>query len=122
MKKKDLMFVALLVIIGTLAYVIAFGNPLNKAPSGKYSSFAQCLTDNGAVMYGTDWCPHCKNQKAMFGDAFANINYVNCDNDKKACEDAGVQGYPTWHIKGQVLVGTQPLDVLASTAGCELPN
>lgn len=32
--------------------------------------FAKCLTEKGAKMYGTSWCGHCKNQKALFGDSF----------------------------------------------------
>ena len=45
---------------------------------GKYDTFAQCLTENEAVMYGTDWCSYCQNQKSLFGNSFNNIAYVNC--------------------------------------------
>ena len=33
----------------------------------KYDSFAQCLATKQAKMYGLYWCPHCVEQKEMFG-------------------------------------------------------
>ncbi|MFH1400946.1 MAG: hypothetical protein ABIH41_05485, partial [Nanoarchaeota archaeon] len=31
--------------------------------------FARCLTQSGATMYGASWCPHCNDQKEMFGSS-----------------------------------------------------
>ncbi|HLC96181.1 MAG TPA: protein disulfide isomerase family protein [Candidatus Nanoarchaeia archaeon] len=87
---------------------------------GQYDTFAQCLTEKGTVMYGTDWCPHCKDQKAMFGPSFEYIDYVNCDFNRERCVAAGVQGYPTWIIEGLSYPGTQQLTRLASLSGCTL--
>ena len=44
----------------------------------KYDSFAKCLARKQAKMYGLYWCPHCIEQKEMFGDAFHNVPYVEC--------------------------------------------
>ena len=116
-------FGAVVVVLAVASYFVFFSSSdFGAAPDGKFAQLAQCLTEKGAVMYGTDWCPHCKNQKAMFGGDFKYINYVNCDENKQACADAGVAGYPTWHINGKVLLGTQPLDVLAEAAGCTYPS
>ena len=103
--------VVLLVILTWLALPTA---------SGEYDTFATCLTDSGAVMYGTDWCSHCQAQKAMFGSSFENVKFVNCDFDKDACLIAGVTGYPTWVINGESYPGQKPLVQLASLSGCEL--
>lgn len=84
------------------------------------TSFAQCLTEKGVTMYGTEWCGHCKNQKEMFGNAFQYINYVDCDLDKAACSAAGVRGYPTWNIDGENYPGEKPLAQLSELSGCEL--
>jgi hypothetical protein len=91
-------------------------------PSGasEYDTFASCLSESGAVMYGTEWCSHCKDQKEMFGDSFDNINFIDCDRDRDACLIAGVQGYPTWVIGGESYPGQQPLQELADLTGCEL--
>src|SRR3989338_746412 len=87
---------------------------------GKYDSFANCLTEKGATMYGTEWCSHCKNQKADFGKSFKLVNYVDCDRNSQACLSAGVRGYPTWAINGSNYPGEQQLYRLASLTGCEL--
>ncbi len=87
---------------------------------GAYDDFAKCLTNNGAVMYGTDWCHVCKDQKALFGKSFDYVNYKNCDASKSECDAAGVSGYPTWRINGTNYVGLQSLEKLASLTDCSL--
>lgn len=59
-------------------------------------AFAKCLTDKGFAMYGAVWCSHCTAQKALFGDSFKYIKYVECPDNINLCLDKGVQGYPTW--------------------------
>lgn len=88
---------------------------------GKYDTFANCLYEKGAVMYGTEWCSHCQSQKKMFGKkSFDYINYVDCDYDKNECLKNGVKGYPTWIIDGEQYRGEQPLARLASLTNCTL--
>jgi glutaredoxin len=88
-----------------------------------YDDLATCITDSGAIMYGTEWCPHCKDQKEAFGSSFENINYIDCDKDKQTCTDAGITGYPTWIMgDGEHLIGTQSIAVLADKTACELPT
>jgi glutaredoxin len=78
------------------------------------------MTENGITMYGTERCSHCQNQKALFGDAFANVSYVDCDADRQACLDAGVRGFPTWiDSENNPYPGTQTLERLAAISGCE---
>ena len=91
-----------------------------KASVSENDNLAQCLTEKGATMYGTEWCSHCKNQKAAFGNSVELINYVDCDVQASECRKAGVRGYPTWKIGGENYPGEQPLGRLASLAGCEL--
>lgn len=89
----------------------------------KYDEFAQCLTDNNFTMYGTEWCPHCKDQKALFGDSLDLVDYVNCDLKQSVCREAGITGYPTWGTNSsEKLVGGQTLEILAQKSKCELPN
>jgi glutaredoxin len=76
------------------------------------------MTANGATMYGTEWCPHCKAQKEEFGNSFKLIDYVDCDKYMQQCQDAGVEGYPTWKINGTNYPGTQNLYDLAKNSGC----
>ena len=87
---------------------------------GDYDNLAKCLTEQGAKMYGTEWCSHCKNQKAAFGSSFQYVDYIDCDKNRDECVLAGVKGYPTWKIDGNNYPGEQQLNNLASLSGCEL--
>jgi len=87
---------------------------------GKYDDFAICLFEKGAVMYGTEWCSHCKSQKKMFGKSFELVSYVDCDKFRDECLENGVTGYPTWIINGEKYSGEQQLPRLASLTLCEL--
>jgi hypothetical protein len=81
---------------------------------------ANCMTENGTKMYGTARCSHCNDQRALFGDGFANVEYTDCDDDRQSCLDAWVRGFPTW-INGEwdSFPGTQTLSRLAAISGCE---
>lgn len=94
----------------------------------KYVSFAKCLNEKGAVMYGAYWCPHCLSQKEMFGElGFAEINYVECDPrgpdaKPKLCLEKGVNSYPRWIFSdGSQFEGEVTLKKLAEKTGCKLP-
>jgi uncharacterized membrane protein len=82
-------------------------------------ALAQHLTAIGAKKYGAFWCPHCYEQKQVFGkEAFAQINYIECDPNGKnpqvqVCQDVGIKGFPSWEIKGKLYSGTQSLEKLA---------
>ena len=88
--------------------------------SGQYDDFATCLFEKEVKMYGTEWCPHCKDQKELFGNSFKYVDYTDCDLNRDACLQASITGYPTWIINGQQYTGTQDLQRLASLTGCEL--
>jgi len=92
--------------------------------AGQYDALAKCLTQKGAVMYGASWCSHCADQKALFGDSFQYVTYVECaegDGQAQACKDAGVTAYPAWKIGGELSYGAKPLATLALEAGCTVP-
>jgi hypothetical protein len=92
-----------------------------------FDDFAQCLKTKGAKMYGAWWCPHCAEQKEMFGFAFQYVNYTECSPEGQqtmndTCKQAGIQHYPTWQFPdGSRVEGPQPLNVLADKTGCKLP-
>ncbi|ELR96294.1 vitamin K epoxide reductase family protein [Gloeocapsa sp. PCC 73106] len=82
-------------------------------------ALAEHLTKIGAKMYGAYWCPHCFEQKQLFGqEAVTKINYQECDPRGKnpqveTCQTAKIASYPSWEIKGQIYQGTQTLENLA---------
>jgi len=81
------------------------------------------LTEIGAKKYGAYWCPHCFEQKQLFGkEAFSKINYIECDPKGKnaqpqVCKGAGVKSYPNWEINGELIEGVKTLDELADLSG-----
>lgn len=94
------------------------------APSSPAAiALAQHLSESGALMYGAYWCPHCQEQKKLFGAAGAEaLPYVECDASGKngqpeKCRAAGIDGFPTWKIGDQTLSGTQDLETLAEASG-----
>jgi len=92
-------------------------------PSGgvrEYDGFAECLSESGAVMYGTEWCGACRAQKDLFGDSFDKVNFVDCVRKRDECLIAGVGGYPTWKIGGENYEGALELERLGELTSCEL--
>ncbi len=84
--------------------------------------FAICLNENGAQMFGAEWCGHCKQQKEMFGDSFEKVNYVECTVEQATCLEADIKGYPTWKFAdGSSAPGRQTFPFLAQKTGCALP-
>ncbi|MFC1741125.1 hypothetical protein ACFL3V_01135 [Nanoarchaeota archaeon] len=117
MKPVKIRFTWVLVL---LVLVIAGVVYARSRPVEGLDGFAQCLSEKGAVMYGTYWCSHCNAQKADFGDAFSHIEYVECSDQKELCAENDVQGFPTWIIDGAKYEGRQPLSRLSALTGCDL--
>lgn len=87
---------------------------------------AKHLQQTGAKMYGAYWCPHCADQKALFGAAVETMPYVECDpNGEKPqpdlCQAKQIEGYPTWEIAGQLYPGTRSLLELAALSNYQAP-
>lgn len=88
--------------------------------SEEEKQYAQCLQEKGITMYGTSWCPHCKEQKAVFGELFNQVNYVDCDKDPKTCRDKKITGYPTWLLPSGKEVDPGTIADVAKASGCTL--
>ena len=93
---------------------------------GRHDNFASCLTENDVKMYGAYWCPHCANQKDMFGTSFDYVNYVECSLPNRAgttqiCQDEGIKIYPTWEFAdGSRTEGVMALEKLSRLSGCSM--
>jgi uncharacterized membrane protein len=105
--------------------------PLVTTTSGPAEiALARYLTQIGAKEYGAYWCPHCHDQKMLFGKEAAKlINYFECDPEgqnsrAEICQAAAanLKGFPTWEIKGQFYSGTQSLEKLAEFSGYTGPR
>lgn len=90
MKHFRLLFLAL--IASTL--IIAGCTTKTPEASNNLDTFAQCLTKADVKMFGTATCPHCQNQKKLFGDSFKYIQYVDCFASPTMCSN--IATVPTW--------------------------
>lgn len=122
--------VAILVLLSSLGIYASAKNPVAEITPGEYNittssgeseiALAQHLKQVGAKMYGAFWCPHCQEQKQLFGqEAVAQLNYIECDPEgqnarPEVCQAAKIQGFPTWEIKGKLYEGTKSLEELAN--------
>ena len=94
----------------------------------KLDNFARCLGDKGVKMYGAYWCPHCAEQKELFGEAFQFAPYVECgvavnrNAEQQICKDAGIHHFPTWQFPpvGERVEAVIPLADLSTRTGCPL--
>jgi len=91
-------------------------------------ALVEYLDKIGSKMYGAFWCPHCFDQKQLFGhDAAKKLPYIECaeqgnNSNPEACVAAKVQSFPTWVIKGQTISGTQELQELAKISDYKGPT
>lgn len=120
MSNKKIIWILVAAIVIVLGY-IGFEIFNNR----RAERLATCLTQKHVIFYGASWCPHCKEQREIFGSAFKDVPYVECSNDeslpaKPECLDKKIDRYPTWiGDDGQKVVGVYKLETLAKKFGCE---
>jgi len=91
-------------------------------------ALAEHLTATGAKKYGAFWCPHCFEQKQLFGqEAFAEVTYIECaeggkDPQPQVCRAAGIQSFPTWEIDGKFYPGIKTPEELAQMSNYQGNN
>jgi len=106
--------------VGVLGRPPAVEDPVTRA-------LAVHLTQRGAKMYGAYWCPHCVEQKELFGAAAKRLPYVECSSggpgtpQTAACRAAGIAQYPTWIIDGQKIQEVLTPTRLAELTGFRPP-
>ena len=132
MNKQIKIFVSVILILIISVIVTIFiqsrGSNTPAVPNGKYDAFATCLKDKGAIFYGAFWCPHCQDEKKLFGSSESLLPYVECSTpdatgQTQICKDKKIQGYPTWiFADGSELTGEITLQQLADKTSCQLPQ
>jgi uncharacterized membrane protein len=115
-----------LIVVATLGASFALFN--TSGPGSPYQeALARHLRDTGARFYGAYWCPACREQKRLFGDAASELPYVECDPAGPGarpdlCTQTDVRAFPTWTIRGARHEGVTPLDTLAKLSGFVPPR
>ena len=76
---------------------------------------AKHLKSTGSSMYSAYWCPHCHDQKELFGkEAVAELRIIECAEDglnsqADLCKRKGITGYPSWEINNEITSGVKDL-------------
>ena len=82
-------------------------------------TLAKHLKAKGAIMYSAFWCPHCHDQKEMFGkEASKELIIIECaqdgiNNQYALCKEKGINAFPSWVINGKLESGVQSLAELS---------
>ena len=93
--------------------------PITTESSKDKIAFAKYLTKNNIVMYSAYWCPHCHDQKQLFGkEAADELVIIECakdgiNNQYKLCREKEIEGFPSWEINQNIFSGTKDLKDLA---------
>jgi len=115
---------AVVILLLHLHYTGVFDT--KSASDPKLAALADHLTAMNAKFYGAAWCPHCKDQKRMFGAAADRLPYVECSPDgprrpeAPVCHQMQIVGYPTWIINGRRYEGVLGPEELARLSGFTL--
>ena len=120
--------IGIVLLVLVIALIVILSKKENNYSQVGIDSFAQCLTEHGAVMYGAFWCPHCARTKARFGTSFKYITYVECDprgenEQSELCIEKKIEAYDTWEfIDGSMVVGEPSFELLSQKSGCPAPE
>jgi len=102
---------------------------IQRDSSDQAIELAKHLSNQGAVVYETYWCPHSSRQRELFGkQAWAILSRVECSSQgfqsqaQLCTEKERIDGYPTWKFKksgGKMITvdGERDLSVLAEASG-----
>jgi len=119
--------ISIITLIVALGAILFFVQKADQKP-GKYDKFATCLAEQDATFFGAFWCPHCQDQKKLFGKkSAAKLDYVECStpdgkDQTQVCIDAEITGYPTWEFAdGERVDGVISLEDLSERTSCPLP-
>lgn len=130
--RRLIIIITSILILGALGYFAwTVLNP-NGVVVGPHDAFAQCLTQEGFIMYGERECAECDEQETLFGTSFQYITEVTCRDDTlilegQRCIEKNIAYTPTWIEEGagevvrqRLAPGIKSLEELARVSGCEI--
>ncbi len=119
---KVVSFLIFLAFVGGVVWLV-----VTPGKAGPLDTFATCIKDSGSLFHGAFWCPHCQNQKSLFGSSAKLLPYIECstpdgNGQLPVCENKGIKTYPTWYLPdGTIHEGELSLDELSKATNCPLP-
>jgi len=62
----------------------------------QHESLVNCLNEQGAEFYFSEYCADCERQKNEFGSSFKKISQINCGRNMENCPN--IREVPAWYI------------------------
>lgn len=80
---------------------------------------AQCLRNEGVVLYCSGLSLNCLRQRKTLGDGFEYLSYIDCDNTEniEECKDLNL---PAWKIGDRFYFGIRDYEKLIASTGCQV--
>ncbi len=102
--------------------------PIETISNSSSIALAKHLSSKNIILYNAWWCPHCHDQKELFGkEAASNLLLVECAPDgqnskTELCKTKEITGFPSWEINGKIESGVKSLNELAEISGYQGPK
>ena len=112
--KKQTKFI--LLILGIIILILLL-YPLinNKKPNTTTEEITKCIGEK-SILYTQLGCSACETQKKLFGENYQYLNKIDCFYESAKC--GGIEGTPTWKIKGKNYIGVKEIKELQELTGC----
>lgn len=84
-------------------------------------SIVNCLNEQGAEYYYSDYCADCEKQKNEFGSSFEKISRVNCGRNRENCPN--LREVPAWYLpssESKIYYGFFTLNQIRELGNCEM--
>lgn len=125
-KKYLFIVIFILAILAVLFFLINVisNNEKYKPDNNKFLEFNKCLSENGIVIYGSSWCPACRQVVDTLGgyESIKSI-YVDCDNEQQRCANEKKTDYvPEIQINSKIYSGSRTLKGFSESTGCPFPK
>jgi uncharacterized membrane protein len=111
-------------VAGLMHYQHAERGRIFAGPADPYlQGLATHLKTSGARFFGASWCPHCQEQKTLFGAAAKYLPYVECSPHGPRAPQAtdclahNITGYPTWIVADKLYPKLLTVEQLARLSG-----
>jgi len=115
MKKKSgwINWVIIVAILGIAFFIIS-----KPAPAPQTEEEAAICIGEKSLLYVQLGCPHCEDQKELFGEYYKHLNVIDCFYERDKC--SAISATPTWVIGFKELQGVQSIETLMKETGCEI--
>jgi hypothetical protein len=126
MEKKFQVLITFIFLIVLVAGLYIFTNWFSLITGyftgeSQQESIVNCLNEQEAEFYYSDYCADCEKQQKEFGPSFEKIIKVNCGRNKENCPN--IQSVPAFYIPSsseKIHYGLLTLNEISELAGCDV--